>query len=195
MARKKSSPANDSTGATGETPDAPRKSKARLLLTVALCLGLAGGGYVLGGRKAAAEPQASEEAATTADEPGGHGEGAEPEGEPEGESEGESCEPAEPPEMGAIVDLPALSVNLADGHYLRVAVSVALSPEVELETPEEFKSAPAKDLVVATLSGRSMDELSSSAGREQVKSELTDQIVEAYHGEIESVFFTEFVMQ
>ena len=30
---------------------------------------------------------------------------------------------------------------------------------------------------------------------ERVKSELTEQIVEAYHGEVESVFFTEFVMQ
>lgn len=179
-----------SAAATDETGDPPKKGKGRLLLTVGLCLGLAGGGYVLGGRSAAAEPETAAEttAAGAAPETTGHG------GSDDGGDE-VVCEPVEPPEMGPVIDLPALSVNLAEGHYLRVAVSVALAADVELEDPEEFKSAPAKDLVVSTLSGRSMDELSNNAGRERVKTELTEQIVEAYHGEVESVFFTEFVMQ
>lgn len=177
--------------ATGETDAAPKRGKGRLLVTIGLCAGLAGGGYVLGGRSVSAEPQAAAElgAEGASAETPGHG--------PATATSGDDvvCEPVEPPEMGPVVDLPALSVNLADGHYLRVAVSLALAPDVELAEPAEFKSAPAKDLVVSTLSGRSMDELSDSAGRERVKVELTEQIVEAYHGEVDSVFFTEFVMQ
>ncbi|MGD9701936.1 MAG: flagellar basal body-associated protein FliL [Acidimicrobiia bacterium] len=182
MAGKKSTSATDDSGA------APKKSKGKLLMTIALCLGLAGAGYVLGGRKAAA----GTETAAAADG-SGH---AEADGSvATTEVAGECAIEEEPPELGMVIDLPSMSVNLAEGHYLRVALSVALAPDVELEKPEEFKGAPAKDIVVSILSGRTIVELSSAAGRDQVKTELTEQIVEAYHGEVDSVFLTEFVMQ
>jgi flagellar FliL protein len=164
---------------------APKKSKGKLLITVALCLGLAGAGYVLGGRKASAET--ADPAAAAAGAEGEHGATE--------TTVAMECEPVEPPELGMVIDLPSMSVNLAEGHYLRVALSVALAADVELEKPEEFKSAPAKDIVVSTLSGRTMAELSSAGGREEAKTELTELIVEAYHGEVDSVFITEFVMQ
>jgi flagellar protein FliL len=179
MAGKKSTADTDDAGAP------KKKGKGKLLLTIALCLGLAGAGYVLGGRKAAA-------GGTTAAAAGEHA----ADGTTETTIvEGECGVPVEPEELGAVIDLPSMSVNLAEGHYLRVALSVALAPDIVLEKPEEFKQAPAKDIVVSTLSGRTMAELASNSGRDVVKTELTELIVEAYHGEVESVFFTEFVMQ
>ncbi|MDJ0767424.1 MAG: flagellar basal body-associated FliL family protein [Ilumatobacter sp.] len=104
-------------------------------------------------------------------------------------------EEPEEPTIGTIVDLEAVNVNLAGGHYLRVAVSLGLSEHVHLEDPKEFKSAPASDLVVSTFSGRTMEELSSHDGRSSRRDELEEGLATYYGDEIVSVFFTEFVMQ
>ena len=109
-------------------------------------------------------------------------------------------------EFSEIVDLPAININLADGHYLRVAVSLGLhAPEEEAVAAEHGAAeatdepsipiAPAADLVVAIFSGRTMDSLATPEGREEAKALLTAQIVEHYGETVASVFLTEFVMQ
>ena len=95
-------------------------------------------------------------------------------------------------EFSEIVDLPAININLADGHYLRVAVSLGLHAVEEEEAAEgghgaaevtdepSIPIAPAADLVVANFSGRTMASLATPEGREEAKALLTAQIVEHY---------------
>jgi len=110
-------------------------------------------------------------------------------------------------EFTEIVDLPAININLADGHYLRVAVSLglhALEEEAAAEgghAPAEVSDepsipiAPAEDLVVALFSGRTMESLTTVEGRDEAKALLTTQIIEHYGETVAAVFLTEFVMQ
>ena len=110
-------------------------------------------------------------------------------------------------EFTEIVDLPAININLADGHYLRVAVSLglhALEEEAaaaeghgaaEVTEGPSIPIAPAEDLVVALFSGRTMESLATVAGREEARAALTALIVEHYGATVTSVFLTEFVMQ
>jgi flagellar basal body-associated protein FliL len=94
-----------------------------------------------------------------------------------------------------IVDLPEMSINLAGGHYLRAAVSLGLCADVTLATPDEFKTAPAKDIVVAQLTGKTMDDLSTVDGRDATRKHLTETISAAYPGIVYQVYLVEFVMQ
>ena len=169
------------------TPETKPKGKRRMIVVGALCLGLAAGGYLISGRMAGGAAPAA--GATT---------------------EEEVVEPE--PEVGEIVDLEPVNVNLADGHYLRIGVSLGLSAHVEGEAGEEaaaashgeageetgttFPTAPAADLVLSTFSGRSIEQLADDAGREAARHDLLEGI-HAYYGEEEilTVFFTEFVMQ
>jgi len=163
-------------------PNAPKQAgKARLLVIGVLCLGLAAGGYVLGGKLGGGQPAAAAPVPT----------------------------PAPAPTVGEIVDLDGVNVNLADGHYLRIAVSLGLvahATEAAAEssdhgTTEEadgvlFPTAPVADLVLATFAGRTMESLADEAGRESARADLLAGI-HNYYGdeEILTVFFTEFVMQ
>jgi flagellar basal body-associated protein FliL len=158
--------------------DGKKKSGKPRIIAGVICVALAGGAYVMGTRSAAPAAGTAGPTTTTTMQLF-DGCRAEPEaGVPE-----------------TIIDLPEMSINLAESHYLRVAVSLGLCKDVVLESPEAFKSAPAKDIIVSTLSGRSMDDLGQSAGREEVRKALTEQISAAYPGEVYAVYFVEFVMQ
>lgn len=152
------------------------KKKKNPLVIGGLCVALAGVGYMLGGRKAGAQDGA---APTTTIE------------QLEGCAEGTDANAVE----HNAVDLPAMSINLTDGHYLRITVSLALCPDVVLLEGEEFESAPAKDIIVSTLSGQSMAALADPEGRERVKEVLTDKIAATYPEEVYEIYLLEFVMQ
>lgn len=152
-------------------PPAKGRSGLRTILTVMLSLCLVGMGYFVGTRgapPAAQEPVASEEYV---------------------EAEEETAA------VGLIVDLEAVNVNLADGHYLRIAVSLGLSQEVELHEPEEFPTAPAADVVLTAFAGRTIQQLAGAEGREAARLELAEALEHFYGSEIVAVYFTEFVMQ
>lgn len=149
-------------------PPAAGRSGLRTMLIVFLCLGLVAVGYLVGGRSGGAP--AAADAAT------------------------EPTAPAEP-EIGEIVGLEAINVNLADGHYLRIAVSLGLVPAVDAAHVETYPTAPASDLVLTTFAGRSMEELAEPDGRERARQQLSEALAEAYGSEVAAVYFTEFVMQ
>ena len=94
-----------------------------------------------------------------------------------------------------VVDLPSMSINLAESHYLRVSVSLGLCDDILVSEEEPFITAPAKDILVEELSGASMETLSSPEGREAVKDKLNEEILAAYPGEVYEVYLVEFVMQ
>lgn len=171
-------------GAEGD--EAPKKSGKKKIIVGVLCLGLAGGGYFIGGQSAG-QPAVADESTTTTTTIQKRG-----------------CSTTSTEEAPLhVVDLPAMSINLTDGHYLRIGLSLALCDDVVVAAAgaegeaagEAFLTAPARDIAVSILSGRTMDELASDAGRAKVKTELIDAVVEAYPAEVYDVYFVEFVMQ
>jgi flagellar FliL protein len=101
-------------------------------------------------------------------------------------------EPAEPeePEPGATVTIEPRNINLTDGHYLRLGFAVELVAEVE-----EIATAEATDIAIALFSGRTVAEVNDPEVREELKSQLSERLVEAYEGEVLTVYFTDFVTQ
>lgn len=177
-----------------ETPAPSKKAGLiRWIITGAVCAGLGLGGYMFGQRSGAVA--ADDLLATTVVV------------DSEGHPVDVVVDPAyldrlvcpdideDPAQVAFMVDLPAMHVNLHGGHYLRVAVSLGISDQSDLDTPEEFVAAPALDAIVATLSGREMGELQTTEGRDAAKDQLTDRIVTIYEDDVLAVFLTEFVMQ
>jgi len=165
----------------GATEEGAKKKKP--IVIIGLCVALAGVGYMLGGRKAAAVPA---EAVTTTTIV-----------QLEGCAEGVDAATA----GHNTLDLEAMSINLTDGNYLRVTVSLGLCPGVvgvggEGEgAVEGLNTSPAKDIIVTTLSGNSMATLQEPEGRENIKELLTKRLAVAYPEEVHEIYFLEFVMQ
>jgi len=99
--------------------------------------------------------------------------------------------PPPPPEPGKVVALEAVTVNLADGHYLKLKLALQTTAEVA-EAPDGSK---ALDIAIDQFSNKSIGELSSDAARHKAKEELLKKVEEAYEGEVMDIYFTEFVMQ
>ncbi|MFN8024317.1 MAG: flagellar basal body-associated FliL family protein [Acidimicrobiales bacterium] len=157
------------------------KKKSPVML-IGMCVALAGVGYMLGGRSAGAGTAAAP--STTI---------VQLEGCPEGTD-------ANAVEENTL-DLESMSINLTDGHYLRVTISLALCPGVVGVSAggegaaEGLNTAPAKDIIVSTLSGNSMATLSEPEGRENIKELLTERLRNKYPDEVYEIYFLEFVMQ
>jgi flagellar FliL protein len=95
------------------------------------------------------------------------------------------------PEPGAVVALDAVTINLADGHFLKIKLALQATADAH----EEPDGSKALDAAITYFSDMKIAELSSKAGREKAKQELTEHVEEAYHGEVMAIYFTEFVMQ
>jgi flagellar protein FliL len=106
-----------------------------------------------------------------------------------GGAEGEAKEPE--PEPGEVVVMDAVTVNLKDGHYLKIKLALQATADAAHE-PEGSK---ALDLAIDQFSEYEMGELSTTEGRHKAKDTLREHVKEAYHGDIMDVYFTEFVMQ
>lgn len=102
-------------------------------------------------------------------------------GEPEGEAE---------PVPGEVLTVEAMSLNLADGRYLRLGLGLQLTEEVH-----DIDSAKARDAAIALFSGRTVTEIADPATRDALKSELAHTLHEAYEGEVIDVYLTEYVTQ
>ena len=99
---------------------------------------------------------------------------------------------AEPePVPGDVVALEAISINLADGHYLRVGIALQATADAA-HAPE---GSQALNLLIDTFTGRTVEELATTETRAALQEELAHQVEEAYHHEVMDVYFTEFVTQ
>ena len=154
---------------------APAKSGGllRTVVIVFLLIGIAGIGYVIGGRGGAAPAATASGSDAAADK--------------EAEKEAEK--------KGPVVEMEAININLAEGHYLRIAVALGLSADVKLKEPEEFDKAAASDVVLGTFSGMNMADLTSTEGREHAREAVLKALEPHYGEEVVHVYFTEFVMQ
>jgi flagellar protein FliL len=107
---------------------------------------------------------------------------------------GDSAEAA--PTKGTVKALDdALTINLADGHYLKLNFSL----QQTTDAAEDVDTSEAQELAIDEYTGKSIAELSTEKGREECKSDLTAKIVKAYTEDgkkmVMGVYYTSFVTQ
>ncbi|WP_067479283.1 flagellar basal body-associated FliL family protein [Actinomadura hibisca] len=99
------------------------------------------------------------------------------------------------PKPGAVVALESITINLQDGHYLKLKLALQATAEAH-EPPEGSR---AQDLAVDAFSNRTMTELTADKARQQLKEDLLKKVKKAYNAdgaeEVMDLYFTEFVMQ
>jgi flagellar basal body-associated protein FliL len=99
-------------------------------------------------------------------------------------------------ERGGVLEMEPLTVNLADGHYLKIGIALQLDKATLVETAkDEGLGAKALDMAIASLSTKTMDQLSEATVRDELKHDLGVDACMAYEGEVLTVYFTNFVMQ
>jgi flagellar FliL protein len=115
---------------------------------------------------------------------------------------GAGAHPGAKPQPGAVVALDPLTVNLQDGHYLRVGLALqvakgeSLLPDAPADAPADpqVEGAKALDQAIAIFGRGTMASL-TGAGRVQAKRALISRLKKVYDGAVIDVYFTEFVMQ
>jgi flagellar FliL protein len=101
--------------------------------------------------------------------------------------------PPAPPTGGDVVAVDPMTVNLAGGHYLKIAISVQLVKRKA--TAGDFDTSHASELVIDEFSNRSMDAVEAGGKRQKLIKALRDSIKKAYPGKVYDVFLTQYVGQ
>lgn len=108
---------------------------------------------------------------------------------------------------GTVTALDPISVNLADGHYLKIGVGlqgVAAEGGGHEGGGDALDGSKAFDLIISQFSNLSMTDLQNAEQRDHLKNELQEKIIEAYttHDEkgeetksVMGIYLTSFVMQ
>lgn len=110
---------------------------------------------------------------------------------------GEDAEGAEPTveptptELGMVVQLDSLTLNLASGRFLKLGVAVEMAPGLTVEPP----TAPIYDELIDLFAPLTFEELTIATVREETKTTLLDRLRSTYGDDIAGVYYTEFVMQ
>jgi flagellar FliL protein len=110
---------------------------------------------------------------------------------------GDSAEAAAEPVKGAVVTMDnALTINLADGHYLKLGFALQATEEAGTE---EIDMSEAIDMAIDQYTGMEIAELETTKGREAAKAELLEKIEKVYNVDdkhiIMDIYFTQFVTQ
>ncbi|MGD9794960.1 MAG: flagellar basal body-associated protein FliL [Acidimicrobiia bacterium] len=163
----------------------PKKKKSNMVPAIVVALGMIVGGKMMGSGKAAPATAASTLAAS------GHGAAA--------EGEAMDCATEDilhPPVKGAVFKLEPQTLNLANGSYVKVTISLQLSKAVVLEVfKEEGEAEKAADVVLATISGRDKAEFSSPQSMAALKEKLTDEIRPKFECQVLDVLISQWVVQ
>lgn len=106
-------------------------------------------------------------------------------------------EAPEVPVAGEVVPLDPITLNLADGRFLKVGLALQLVEGVAAPAPGDVAgfAAPALDEAISLLGATSYDALVAPGGRDAAKADLSTRIGERYAGDVMGVYFTELVMQ
>ena len=101
-------------------------------------------------------------------------------------------------EIGILYPLDTFTVNLksdAGRRYLKVTMSLELQGE-ELSLELDAKTAVLRDRIIRILSSKTLEEISSKKGKGKVSSQVMDTLNSMIaDGEIQGIYFTEFVIQ
>jgi len=107
-------------------------------------------------------------------------------------------------EPGPVVQLEAITLNLSDGHYLKLGLALQLTEKAAKEAaaaqgegPAEplVDAAPALDAAISVLGDRSYAQLLAKGGRAKAKAAVETVIKRRYEGKVMQVYLTQFVMQ
>ena len=101
------------------------------------------------------------------------------------------------PTPGAVVDLEPLTLNLADGRFLKVGLSLQMSADAPAAHGSEagVNGAKARDAAIGIFGQRSYEQLLAPKGRAAALKALDTEVRKRYDGEVLQVYLTEFVMQ
>ncbi|MEV6600671.1 flagellar basal body-associated FliL family protein [Actinoplanes sp. NPDC051346] len=110
---------------------------------------------------------------------------------------GDAAEAKEEPVKGAVITIEnPLTINLAEGHYLKMGFALQMTEEAG---EEEISTAQAINLAIDQYTGLKIGELETDKGRETAKAELLEKIEKAYNVEdkhlVMGIYFTSFVTQ
>lgn len=97
-------------------------------------------------------------------------------------------------ELGEVLVVEPISINLEGGHYLRLGLGLQLTADAGTHGPA-INSAKALDAAIALFSGRTMEELADGANRETLKRQLTSTLKTLYDDQVVGVYYTDFVTQ
>jgi flagellar protein FliL len=101
------------------------------------------------------------------------------------------------PKKGIVtaIDSP-ITINLADGHYLKLGFSLQQTAD---SGTEGVDTSEALNLAIDEYTGKTVAELSTEKGREEAKADYLAQVVKAYtvdgKKEVMDIYFTSFVTQ
>lgn len=95
------------------------------------------------------------------------------------------------PKPGAVVAMSDTTLNLTDGHFLKVKLGL----QTIAGAPADLDTSKAADLLITEFTGQTMAAISTADGRNKLKADLLAKIEAAYPKEIMGIYFTEFVMQ
>lgn len=112
-----------------------------------------------------------------------------------GGGSGPAVEP--PPEPGEIATIEPININLADGHFLRIGVGAQLTKAVpeKAEAWVKVEGPKVSDAVIKVFSGKKMDVVRSTEGREELLKELEELVVEATEKQVMKMYLGEYVSQ
>ena len=104
---------------------------------------------------------------------------------------------APPPEKGVVVAIEdALTINLTDGHFLKLGFALQMTAEAGAEA---IDTSEALNLAIDEYTGKTVAELSTEKGRDTAKAALLEKIEEAYKEKekqmIMDIYYTSFVTQ
>mgnify|MGYP002640173371 CR=1 FL=1 len=101
-------------------------------------------------------------------------------------------------DIGILYPLDTFTVNLksdAGRRYLKVTMSLELEGE-ELSLELDAKTAVLRDRIIRILSSKTLEEISSKKGKSKVSSQVMDTLNSMIaDGQIQGIYFTEFVIQ
>jgi len=99
-------------------------------------------------------------------------------------------------DLGEILVVDSISINLQGGHYLRLGMGLQLiasgGGHGGAAVPD---TAKALDAAIALFSGRTTEELADPVIREELKTELGETLKHVYEEEVVAVYYTDFVTQ
>jgi flagellar FliL protein len=101
-------------------------------------------------------------------------------------------------EAGSVVlTVDPVAINLAGGSYLKLGMALQFSAAYDAAAGGEHGAEPdgskALDIAIAQFSGAALTDVQTN--REAMKATLQQAIVEAYHGDVYSIYYTEYVTQ
>jgi flagellar FliL protein len=85
--------------------------------------------------------------------------------------------------------------NEGSSRYLKTTLNFELSSE-ELTAEMDSKKPLIRDIVIRTLSAKTYEEISTIKGKENLKDEIVTKVNQVLtDGQVNNVFFTDFVIQ